>query len=134
MAIRISIVAADYHAKIAGEMISAARKAAEKSGMEVVSVVKVCGCMEAPLALKHELARLDVDGAVVLGAVVQGETAHDELVAYAAAEKILALSLEYDKPVGYGITGPRMTMAQAEARAEDFAVRSVEAVRRVLDG
>ncbi|HLC92614.1 MAG TPA: 6,7-dimethyl-8-ribityllumazine synthase [archaeon] len=129
---KIAIIAADFHKKIAQEMISNAKRAAQAKGIEVASIVKVCGCFEIPLALKRELARTDIDGAVVLGALVQGETSHDEIVAYTVAEKVSDLSLKFDKPVGYGITGPRMSVAQAKARAKDFSVRSVEAVARIL--
>ncbi len=128
----IAIVAAGYHKKIVEEMISQAQRTAKAKKMKVVAVERVCGCFEVPLALKRLLARTDVDGAVVLGAVVQGETAHDEVVAYTMAEAIMRLSLQFDKPVGYGVTGPRMTIAQARARQKDFAVRSVNAVHRVL--
>ena len=114
-------------------MILQAKKTAVKEGLEVDCVVKVSGVFEIPLALKRQLARTEIDGAVVLGAVVQGETAHDEVVAYTAAQKILELSLQYNKPVGYGITGPRMSIAQAGARAKDFATRSVKAVKRALE-
>lgn len=129
----IVIVAADYHEEIVEEMVSHSREEAEKQGMKVIEIVRVSGCFDIPLALKRLLACPDVDGAVVLGAVVQGETAHDELVAYAMAGKIIDLSLQYNKPVGYGVTGPRMTIAQAKARARDFAVRSVNAVVRSLE-
>ena len=67
-----------------------------------------------------------------MGAVVQGSTSHDEIVAYTSAEKITELSLKYDKPVGYGISGPRMTIEQARARAKEFSVRAVEAVVKML--
>lgn len=129
----IGIVVADFHKKISSEMLKHAKAAAKKNGLNVVAVVEVPGAFDVPLPLKRLLARQDIDGAVVLGAVVQGETSHDEIVSYAAAEKIMELSLLFDKPVGYGISGPRMTLAQARARAKDFSVRAVDAVARVLD-
>lgn len=128
----IGIVLADFHKKISSEMLKHAKAAAQKNGLDVVTVVKVPGAFDVALPLKRMLARNDIDGAVVLGAVVQGETAHDEVVAYTAAQKIMELSLQFDKPVGYGISGPRMTIKQAEVRAEEFAVRAVEAVNKVL--
>ena len=128
----IAIVAADFHKEIVEKMILHARSEAKKHGMKVVAVSKRSGCFDIPLALKRLLARNDIHGVVVLGAVVQGETCHDEVVAYTAAEKIASLSLQFDKPVGYGITGPRMTIAQAKNRAKDFAVRSTIAVARML--
>src|SRR3989338_5576937 len=130
--VNIGIVLADFHKKTAKEMLLHAKAAAKKNGLNVISVVKVTGAFDVPLPLKRMLARSDIDGAVVLGAIVQGKTAHDEIVAYTCAEKISYLSLEYNKPVGYGISGPRMSVAQAKARAKEFSVRAVEAVARIL--
>ncbi len=45
----------------------------------------------------------------------------------------MELSIRFDKPVGYGISGPRMTLKQAGERAEEFAVRAVEAVKTALE-
>ncbi len=130
---KIGIVVSDYHKGIARQMLNDTQGAAKKNGLDVVLVVKVIGVFDVPLALQRMLSRQDIDAAVVLGVVVQGETAHDEVVAYAAAEAIMQLSLKFDKPVGYGISGPRMTLAQAKSRAKAFSVRAVQAVKRALE-
>ena len=64
---------------------------------------------------------------VTLGAVIEGETEHDELVIQHASRKIADLAIEYDKPVGLGISGPGMTRLQAQDRIER-AKAAVEAV------
>lgn len=66
-------------------------------------------------------------GVVTIGAVIEGETEHDDIVIQNAARKIADLSIEYSKPVGLGISGPGMTRLQAEARIER-AKAAVEAV------
>jgi len=48
--------------------------------------------LEIPFALKHVLAKKIADGAVVLGAVVQGETDHDIVVAHTCALKLSAVA------------------------------------------
>ena len=73
------------------------------------------------------LKRKDIDGVVALGAVIEGETEHDDIVIQHAARKIADLSIEYDKPVGLGITGPGMSRLQAQDRI-DRAKTAVEAV------
>lgn len=129
---KLGVVVSDFHKEIAEEMLKCARSAAEKNGFEVVLVVKVIGAFDIPLPLKRMLSRADVDAAVVLGAVVQGETSHDEVVAFVSAEKVAQLSLEFNKPVGYGVSGPRMTKDQAKKRAKGFSERAVETVARIL--
>ncbi|MFA5453036.1 MAG: 6,7-dimethyl-8-ribityllumazine synthase, partial [Candidatus Methanomethylophilaceae archaeon] len=59
-----------------------------------------------------------IDAVITLGAVIKGETKHDEVIIAQAARKIADMSLEYDKPVAFGITGPDMTQLQAVDRIE----------------
>lgn len=129
----LGIVVADFHKEIAKEMLDAAKKAAKNNGLNVKEISYVSGVFDVPLPLKRLLARPDIHACVVLGAVVQGETSHDEIVAHTSASKIADLSLKFDKPVGYGISGPRMTKEQAQKRAEEFAVRAVETAVRMLE-
>ncbi|MEK6976996.1 MAG: 6,7-dimethyl-8-ribityllumazine synthase, partial [Candidatus Hydrothermarchaeota archaeon] len=76
---------------------------------------------------KRLLEKKDVGGVVTLGAVIEGETKHDEIVIQQAARKIVDLSIEYNKPVSLGIAGPGLSRLQAHERVE-YAKRAVEAV------
>jgi 6,7-dimethyl-8-ribityllumazine synthase len=71
-----------------------------------------------------------VDGVVCLGAVIEGETEHDDIVIQQASRKITDLAVESGKPVGLGITGPGMSRLQAEARITR-AKAAVEAVVKI---
>ncbi len=64
---------------------------------------------------------------MALGAVIEGETGHDEVVMNQAARKLADLSVEYGKPLGLGISGPGETRLQAQDRIENaaHAVRTV---------
>jgi len=87
--------------------------------------------------VRELLKRGDVDAVVTLGAIIQGETKHDEVVAQQSSRKIMDLSIEFGKPVTLGIIGPGATRMQALERVEDYARRAVEAavkmVRRVKE-
>jgi 6,7-dimethyl-8-ribityllumazine synthase len=125
--IRIGIVGSEFNYDIVMEMISLAKEHAKFLGAEVTSVMKVPGVYDMPLAVKTLLAKTDIDCVVTLGAVIEGETEHDEVVIQHAARKITDLALEFNKPVGLGITGPGMTRLQASARIER-AKAAVESV------
>lgn len=129
---KIALVASEFNAPIADRMLDAAMARADKLGADIVAVVRVPGAWEIPLAVKVLLAREDVDAAVAIGAVVKGETGHDELIAETVAPALMRLQLETGKPVGLGITGPDMTWAQAEARVMN-AARAVEAAVRMAE-
>ena len=123
---KIGIVVAEFNYDITYMMKEKAVSHAEFLGVEY-EVVYVPGVFETPLATKALLERNDVDAVAVLGAVVKGETDHDQVVAHQAASKLLDLSLEYGKPVALGIIGPNATRDQAVERIEEYARRAVEA-------
>ena len=79
-----------------------------------------------PLAIKKLLKNDEIDAVVTMGAVIEGATSHDEIVVQHASRKIADLALEYNKPVGLGITGPGMTRLEAHQRVE-YGKRAVEA-------
>ena len=134
---RLAVVAAAFNADVTDKMVARALARAEELGAEVVEVVRVPGTFEIPLALKRLLARRDVDGAVAIGAVIKGQTKHDELIAHAVAGRLLDLELETGKPIGLGITGPGMSAKVAArrirnaARAVDAAVAMAEVLRKL---
>jgi len=60
-----------------------------------------------------------------------GQAEHDRLVAFTAAEKIVSLSLKYDKPVSVGISGPRINKKQALARGAEYGKRSIQTLKKL---
>ena len=125
--IRIGAVVSEFNYDITMMMLERAREHANFLGAEITKVVKVPGVFDMGLPIKKLLQKKDIDGVVALGAVIEGETEHDDIVIQHAARKIADLSVEYGKPVGLGITGPGMTRLQAEERIER-AKSAVEAV------
>lgn len=137
--IKIAIVVADFNAEVTAPMLERARRHADSLGVEVSRLVHVPGVFDMGPAIKKLLGRNDVDGVVILGAVIKGDTAHDELVAGVAARVAADLALKFDKPVGLGVTGPGMTYEQALERldnarnAVDSVVRMIRTLREMGD-
>lgn len=115
---KIGLVAAEFNYEVTMLMIERAKAEAEFLGVKIVKEIKVPGVFEIPLAVKRILEKDDVDAVITIGAVITGETKHDEVVVAQASRKVMDLGLEYDKPVGFGITGPGMTELQAMDRIE----------------
>jgi 6,7-dimethyl-8-ribityllumazine synthase len=122
--IRIGAAVSEFNYDITMVMLERAKEHASFLGAEISKVVKVPGVFDMGLAIKKLLEIKDVDGVIALGAVIEGETEHDELVIQHAARKIADLAVEYNKPVGLGISGPGMTRLQAEDRIEASGRRS----------
>ena len=125
--VKLGIVTSEFHWDICGPMLDFAKRHATFLESQVVAEVLVPGVFEIPLAAKKLLGRQDVDAVVTLGAVIEGETKHDEIVMQHASRKLIDLSLDYGKPVALGISGPGMTRLQAQERINEFARRAVEA-------
>ena len=102
---RIGFVVSEFNYDITGTMEERAKAHAEFLGATVGPTIMVPGVFDMPLAIKNLLAKGDIDGVVCIGAVIEGETEHDEVVISHAARKMADLALEFDKPVGLGVTG-----------------------------
>lgn len=126
--IRVAIVASEYNFDVSSQMLERAKEEVDFLGARLGPVVRTPGVYDIPLAVKLLLARSDVDAVVTLGAVIEGETDHDQVVMQQAARKIADLSVEAEKPVGLGISGPGETRLQAQDRIENAA----QAVRAVV--
>jgi 6,7-dimethyl-8-ribityllumazine synthase len=125
---KIGFVIGEYHYDITQVMLERAKAHAKFLGAEAGAEIPVPGVFDSPLAAKALFGRPDIDAVVVLGAVVEGDTQHDEIVAQHAARKLMDLSLECGKPLGYGISGPGETRVQAASRIDGYAKRAVESV------
>ncbi|HEX9708846.1 MAG TPA: 6,7-dimethyl-8-ribityllumazine synthase [Candidatus Thermoplasmatota archaeon] len=113
---RLAIVWSRFNEEVTGAMLEEARKEARQRGAHVVREVSVAGAFDIPGAVREVLTWADPDAVVTLGAVVRGETQHDELIAHRVADALLRISSEFGRPVALGITGPGMSWEQATAR------------------
>lgn len=129
----VALVRARFNERYTEEMLDAARDRAEANGMEVVAVAEVPGSHEIPVAAAELLARDDVDGVAVLGAVITGATGHDEVIAHNVSKQLLELSVEHGKPVGLGIIGPDVSWSQVANRTASYAEGAVDAVMETAD-
>ncbi|MDP7078319.1 MAG: 6,7-dimethyl-8-ribityllumazine synthase [Candidatus Undinarchaeales archaeon] len=124
--IRLGIVAAEFNYDIVYAMMELAKEHATFLDAEVTHIIKVPGVFDMPLAVRTLLKKKDIDAVVTLGAVIEGSTEHDTVVASNASRLIADMSLEFEKPVALGITGPGMSRLEASQRVAN-AKRAVEA-------
>lgn len=125
--IKIAIVVSEFNRSITFQMFDTAKSQAQKVNADIKYVCYVPGSFDMPLILEELLKKREVDAVVTLGAVIKGETRHDEIVAENAARLIADLSLKHGKPVALGITGPNITIEQARNRVRVVPIRAVNA-------
>ncbi|MGH9998937.1 MAG: 6,7-dimethyl-8-ribityllumazine synthase, partial [Nitrosopumilaceae archaeon] len=102
----IAIVAAEFNQEVTSKMLDVALEKAKSLKLNIKFTCKVPGIFDMPVVIDMLLQKKDVDAVVTLGAVIKGETKHDELIANAVAKSLTELSVKYKKPVTLGITGP----------------------------
>lgn len=118
----------EFNQRITSKMLEVAQEKAQSLKINVKYTCKVPGIYDMPLIIDELLSKSDIDAVVTLGAVIKGQTKHDEVIAHATAKTLQELSLKHKKAVSLGISGPGMQERQAHARIRPVAERAVEAV------
>ena len=124
----IAIVVSEFNNKVTSRMHKVALEKAKELKLNVKYECKVTGVFDMPLVIDALLQKKDIDAIVTLGAIIKGQTKHDEIIADVVATRISKLSIKHQKPVSLGISGPGMSERQAFARIRPVSERAVEAV------
>lgn len=123
----------EFNQEITSKMLDVALQKAKSLNLNIKYICKVPGVFDMPLVIDTLLQKKEVDAVVTLGAVIKGQTKHDELITNVTAKALTELSIKYQKPVTLGITGPGMTDRQAQARIRPVAERAVDAVEKIAE-
>ena len=102
---RFALVVARFNSFIVDQLEHGALDAIVRHGGErgAVSVYRVPGGFELPVAVKKVAQRGGVDAIIVLGAVIRGSTPHFDYVANEAVKGIAQVALEHALPVSCGV-------------------------------
>jgi len=125
--VNLGLVVAQFNKEspVTLEMEDRARETASERGADIVETIEVPGSYDTPLAADRLARRDDIDAVVALGAIITGDTDHDQVIADAAAQGLTDVSLDRDTPVAFGIIGPGMSHDEARARI-DFGANAVD--------
>ena len=115
---RIAVLASRFNEDVVKKLVHGALEALVKHGVafDDIDVVWVPGAWELPIAARWLLASERYDGAVAVGAVIRGETAHFDYISTEASRGLANASAELETPIGFGVLTCE-TDEQAEARA-----------------
>ncbi|MBI2542229.1 6,7-dimethyl-8-ribityllumazine synthase [Candidatus Woesearchaeota archaeon] len=129
---KLGMVVSMFNYEITGEMSKRAQERAKEAGARIIKIIEVPGSFEIPLAVKQLLDDKEIEGVITIGTIIKGGTDHDNVVAHSVARKLLDLSCQHKKPVSLGISGPNITWQQSEKRIEEYAIRAVDSVVKML--
>ena len=130
---KIAVVVSEFNKEVTSRMLSVAQEKAKTLKLKITYTCQVPGAYDMPIIVDALLQKKDVDGVVTLGAIVKGQTKHDEVIAHSTANALTKLSLKYKKPVSLGISGPGMQDRHAYARIRPVAERAVEAIVKITN-
>lgn len=99
--LNVAIVAASWHRTVMEGLIDGARRGLADAGVSSVTLVRVPGAFELPVACSR--LAFSFDALVALGVVIRGGTPHFEYICQAATIGLTNVSLRTGVPVGFGV-------------------------------
>ncbi len=125
--LKIAIAAARFNRDLVEALLGRVRRALAAAGVRDrnISVVRVPGSNELPVAARLLVDACKPDAVVALGVIIRGATIHYELIASASASGLQEVALASRVPVINGIIVAE-NRAQAKARCQGRIDRGAE--------
>ncbi len=129
--LRIGIVQARFNEPITNALAQAALGELTALGVpdDHITLVKVPGALEVPVALQAMAESDRYDALIALGCIIRGETYHFELVANESGAGVTRVSLDYQLPIANAILTTE-DLAQALVRQTD---KGIDAARVAVE-
>lgn len=131
---RFGIVAARFHRDVVDKLLAGAETYLRRRGADV-TVLRVPGAWEIPLALDELAAAGSCEALVALGVVVRGETPHFDYVCSEASRGCQDVSLRRGIAVGFGLlttNDKEQALARAGGSAGNKGEEAAEAAVEML--
>jgi len=103
---QIAIVISRFNSFINEQLLAGAIDTLKRTGQvadDNITVVRVPGAVELPLAAKRVAASKKFDAIIALGTVIRGGTPHFEFVANECNKGLAQVSMDFDVPVAFGV-------------------------------
>lgn len=132
---RFALVAGRWHGPIVERLIDGAISSLVKYGAEpeAISIVRVPGSFEIPLACKHLALSGNYSALIALGVLIQGETDHYRLIADGLAQGLIAVMLETAVPIGFGVIAADSIHHASERAGDSGSNKGEEAALAALE-
>lgn len=102
---RFAVVASRFNDFVTSRLLGGALDALERTGTAEadITVVRVPGSFEIPLAAKKLVQTKKYDAVICLGTLIRGETPHFDYISNEVTKGIGSVSLESGIPVAFGV-------------------------------
>lgn len=132
---KFTIIAGRFNSSIVDGLCSGAIDTLRRHGVPEanITMVKVPGAFELPLAAKRVAGKTEVDAIIALGAVIRGGTPHFDFVAGQCASGLARVSLEHDLPVSFGVLTTDTIEQAVERSGTKAGNKGVDAAMTALE-
>jgi 6,7-dimethyl-8-ribityllumazine synthase len=129
--LKIGIVMSRFNELVCQGLLTSCRKALADCGVAEphITLVRVSGALEIPLALQKLAQSGRYHALIALGAVIRGETYHFEVVSNESARGVMDVQLEWGIPVANGI----LTTENDDQALSRVAEKGAEAARVAVE-
>lgn len=103
---KIAIVVSRFNSFIVESLLEGAVDALKRHGNVAdndITVVRVPGAYELPVAAKRIAKKGEFDAIIAIGAVIRGGTPHFDFVAGECNKGLAQVAMEFDTPVAFGV-------------------------------
>ncbi|WP_290922439.1 6,7-dimethyl-8-ribityllumazine synthase [Halodesulfovibrio sp.] len=133
--LKIAIIATRFNDFVVDRLVGGAVDYLARNGgdREDMTIVKLPGAFEMPIAAKKLAESGKYDGIVALGAVIRGATPHFDFVCNECAKGLAQVSLDSGIPVGFGLLTCDSLEQAIERAGSKGGNKGVEAASAMLE-
>lgn len=133
--VKVAIVASRFNSFVVDRLYDGAIKAFNNNDVtnESITVVKVPGAFEIPVAVKNLLELNKFDAVITLGAVIKGETPHFDYICNECSHGISMLAMNSGTPVIFGVLTVDNTEQAMDRAGDEESNKGYEAALAALE-
>lgn len=135
---KIAIVVSRFNDFISTKLLDGAIDtfSRHQGALEHLTIIKVPGAFEIPIACQKAAITKKFDGILALGAVIRGATPHFEYVASEVSKGVANTSMKYDIPIAFGVLTTdsiEQAIERAGTKAGNKGSDSMQALIEIID-
>ena len=132
---KFTLVVGRFNSAIVDNLCAGAIDTLRRQGVPEanITVVRVPGAYEMPLAAKRVAAKGGADAIIALGAVIRGGTPHFEFVAGECSSGLARVSLDHEIPIAFGVLTTDTIEQAVERSGTKAGNKGADAVMTALE-
>lgn len=132
---RFAVVVSAYHDFVTARLQTGALAALEAAGVrtDAVTVVRVPGAFELPIAARHAAQAGSVDAVICLGCLIRGQTPHFDYIASAVAHGLTDAAGATGVPMTFGVLTTNSAEEALERSIEGPSNKGWEAAKAAVE-